>query len=135
MQTIILFHNLRITAVPHRISVIQITEKHFLFNKDVFSLDILQFIINMPYCLSWHSLLFRNKLQREWSFSLSTNCDFSNRHFNNSEKVSLYFSTDTLHEQPMSTWNFFLSTDLQWRWLSVCLQSRFYRKVLRNGSV
>ena len=48
--------------------------------------------------------------------SLSTNNIFGNTHFSSSEKVSLYFSKDTLHGQPLlTTWNFFLSTDLQSR--------------------
>ena len=143
LHTVILFYNSRITAIAHRASVTQITEEHFLLNKVVFSTDILQFIVNMSYCLVGtvtgsaeilDQCLSRNKLQREWSYNFP-NYAFSNRHFNNSEKVSLYFSSDTLHGQPMSTWNFFLSTDLQSRWLSVCLQSRFHRKALWNGSV
>ena len=143
LQTVILFYNSRITAIAHRATVTQITEEHFLLNKVVFSIEILQFIVNMSYCLVGtvtgsaeilDQCLSRNKLQREWSYNFP-NYAFSHRRFNNSEKVSLYFSSDTLHGQPMSTWNFFLSTDLQSRWLSVCLQSWFYRKALWNGSV
>ena len=46
-----LFDNSGITAIAHRSSVIQITEEHFLLNKVVFFIDILQFIVNMSYCL------------------------------------------------------------------------------------
>ena len=118
---------------------VQITGKCFLFNEDVFFFhDILQFIINMSYCPlfaqgAWgYSVFIQHRINSSES---DPSYAFRNRHFYNCEKVSLYFSTDTLHEQPLSTWNFFLSTDLQSRRLSVCLQRRFYRKVLWNGSV
>ena len=76
LHTVILFYNSRITAIAHRASVTPITEEHFLLNKVVFSIDILQFIVNMSYCLvrtvtgsAEIHCFSRNKLQREWSYN------------------------------------------------------------------